>query len=347
MKPTLRTAVALLAGVATTCGSYALADDLVVPRDDTVHLRNEGMLTWNVTRFDTVEGKTQVRVANGPMVPLEVALEPGDTVMLIQSRGRPGETANVGNYEFFAVREVSAPFVLFQRLKRHNYGNDGGDARVGTGDDQHRVQLIRVPAFDDVTLRNNATLTASAWDGTQGGVLVMRVLGTLHLTQGTIDMAGKGYLPAFHSSVYQNQTGTQGESIEGPGIRSRNRRSNGGGGGEGGMDGGCGGGGGAFNAGQAGETIGDGFGRSGDGGANLQAASRLFFGGAGGEGGADEDGDYPGRGGTGGGIVVLLTNGEPDLDGRHIDVRGSDGTFGRSPQFRCGMGGGGGERGVT
>jgi hypothetical protein len=75
-----------------------------------------------------------------------------------------------------------------------------------------------------------------------------------------------------------------------------------------------------------------------------------LFGGAGGEGGADEDGAYPGAGGSGGGIVFVV--------GKSVVVRGriaSDGTDGghgvqQAPGCGgsgdgCGMGGGGGGAG--
>ena len=44
----------------------------------------------------------------------------------------------------------------------------------------------------------------------------------------------------------------------------------------------------------------------GDGGSWLDnLRSTIFFGGSGGEGGADEDGCHPGRGGNGGGIIIV------------------------------------------
>jgi hypothetical protein len=74
----------------------------------------------------------------------------------------------------------------------------------------------------------------------------------------------------------------------------------------------------------------------------------LFFGGAGGEGGADEDGANPGRGGHGGGIIFIRTT---NLSVSGTGLITSDGEVGQPGVnagcggVGCGMGGGGGGAG--
>jgi uncharacterized repeat protein (TIGR01451 family) len=56
---------------------------------------------------------------------------------------------------------------------------------------QRRFQVIRVPQYVAATV--GAALTASAWDGTTGGVLAIDVQNTLTLASQTIDVSGLGF----------------------------------------------------------------------------------------------------------------------------------------------------------
>ncbi|MGY8866868.1 MAG: Ig-like domain-containing protein, partial [Methylophagaceae bacterium] len=205
---------------------------------------------------------------------------------------------------------------------------------------------------------SGAILTSHSWDGSTGGIICFRATGQVD-NSGTISVDGLGYRsPEQKAPLWRNANGGQGEGIYGLGIASganqsgncqnnaawNNANGNGGGGGTGCGDSGGGGGGsygtvgtvginGGHTPGQPGSVVG------------LADLSKLVFGGAGGEGGADEDGAYPGTGGNGGGIIFVsapsIANPGTILS-KGID--GNDGTNG-SPGSGCGTRGGGGGAG--
>ncbi|MDZ7628125.1 MAG: hypothetical protein U5J99_06915 [Parvularculaceae bacterium] len=56
---------------------------------------------------------------------------------------------------------------------------------------QRRYQVIRVPQYDDATIAG--TVTAPAWNGTTGGVVVLDVASALTMSGGTISVDGLGF----------------------------------------------------------------------------------------------------------------------------------------------------------
>jgi hypothetical protein len=198
--------------------------------------------------------------------------------------------------------------------KQKLYGAAADDSQIGTAQSQQRVMLMRVPRYGDVLVESGARLIARTWDGAFGGVLAMRVLGTLRL-DGNIDVTGLGYQGGSPTAL-PSTTGAQGESIRGLGAASMQPNAGGGGGGLGdGM--GCrqsgspGGGGGHGSVGIAGsvpDCSGIGGGRAG---ASVGDVSRLLLGSGGGAGGTDNlltDNPPGGAGGRGGGVALIMAN---------------------------------------
>jgi len=115
----------------------------------------------------------------------------GDTVLLIQMKGAVIDSSNTssfgnvtnyknaGNYEFNYVKSKNGNSIeLLNKIERPYDVPDG------------KVQLIRVPYFQNYTVTN--TLTCLPWDGSEGGVLVFNVRDTLTM-QNDIDVEGKGF----------------------------------------------------------------------------------------------------------------------------------------------------------
>ncbi|MFL6227387.1 MAG: isopeptide-forming domain-containing fimbrial protein [Pyrinomonadaceae bacterium] len=72
------------------------------------------------------------------------------------------------------------------------YTNAAANTTAGAGaQGQRRFQVIRVPQYSSATLVG--TLTAPAWDGSSGGVVVLDIAGNLNLNGGTISVAGLGF----------------------------------------------------------------------------------------------------------------------------------------------------------
>ena len=89
------------------------------------------------------------------------------------------------------VGSVIGNTVYFTTPKIHFYGaNAADDSNIGTSTGQQIVMLMRVPNYRNVTV--NGTLTANAWNGLTGGLVVFRASGTVS-GAGTILADGLGY----------------------------------------------------------------------------------------------------------------------------------------------------------
>ena len=273
----------------------------------------------------------------------------GQHVFLHQTQAASG---SVGFYEFGIVASVSGTTLTLTAPLTNTYVTDG----------THHAQVVRVPQYTTVNVAAGGTLTASAWNGTTGGILVLEATSSVTVA-GTVTMDGNGFRGTRNATCgVHNIAGIAGESqlgvgVQGPGTVGGPANGGGGAGGSRGQDCGEGGGGGYGAVGNPGgprtqcgtgspagcsASVNDGTGGAAIGVANL--ASVVLFGGAGGEGGHDEDGGYAGDGGDGGGLIFIRSN--------TLGVTGtisSAGTAGGSGVNTCGdgcgMGGGGGGAG--
>ncbi len=254
--------------------------------------------------------------------------EAGQTVLLHQSRG-----VGAGAWQLTVVEAVGPASLTL--------ADAAGATFVSSGDS--RAQVLVVPQFSAITVAANATLTAPAWDGVTGGILALACQGTAQIA-GTVTMSGRGYRGFGHEGQcsYRNQTGLRGEGHAGPGnTQSTANNGSGGGGGQGTQDAAGGAGGGHGSAGSAGGACSAHVGGAAGAAVGDPALTSVFFGGAGGEGGSDEDGGYPGNGGHGGGIVLVWA-GAVAVTGAIV----SDGTAGGGgSNCSCGSGSGMGDGG--
>ncbi|MBS2022790.1 MAG: hypothetical protein JST92_10290, partial [Deltaproteobacteria bacterium] len=104
------------------------------------------------------------------------------------------------------------------------FGNKVGAALAG-----EKVAVVRVPQFTDVTIPATSALSASAWDGTLGGVVVFRATGTVQL-DGAIHADGIGFRQGSSASTSTPQQA--GESYGGQpanGVSGTNLGAGGGG----------------------------------------------------------------------------------------------------------------------
>ncbi len=122
-------------------------------------------------------------------------LQPGDLLVIVQMQGATitsgdnvnfGEILqynNAGNYEWAEVKSVpSATSIELTCALINNYTAAG------------KVQVIRVPRYNTLTLGAAASITAPAWNGTIGGVVVLESDGVLTLNgNNNIDVSGKGF----------------------------------------------------------------------------------------------------------------------------------------------------------
>jgi fimbrial isopeptide formation D2 family protein/uncharacterized repeat protein (TIGR01451 family) len=140
---------------------------------------------------------------NGSLTPIAV----GDLVMIMQMQDANITTTNDASYggdgstgftssaagKFEYGRAASAVgtgggTLTLQTGTINSYSN----ANFVTGTSrQKRFQVIRVPQYSSATL--TGTVTAPAWNGATGGIVVFDVAGTLNLGSRTINVSGKGF----------------------------------------------------------------------------------------------------------------------------------------------------------
>ncbi|MEL6674381.1 MAG: T9SS type A sorting domain-containing protein [Bacteroidota bacterium] len=252
------------------------------------------------------------------------AFATGDKVLIIQMKGASiieaedstyGDILDfgtAGNYEWNEVANISGDtlFVAYDLCKTY----------VISG----LVQAVRIPVYQSVQVSDS--ITASAWNGTTGGILAMEVQDTLFL-EGKLTARDAGFKGGefngsstsgglvYHCEVGSGKGGIKGEGIiEIPNAGCRGKLANGGGGGN--DHNGGGGGGGNYGAGGQG---GDGWrsntagklsdlDKGGRGGLSLgtyyeSGSSKLFLGGGGGGGHQNNGAAYPAS--NGGGIIFL------------------------------------------
>lgn len=285
---------------------------------------------------------------------------PGDTVLLIQMKGAIIDSSNTsnfgtitdyrssGNYEYNYVKQKTGNVIQLKNLVTRTYDIPNG-----------KVQLIRVPYYNNLTTNN--TLTCLPWDGGKGGVLVFNVKDTLTMNL-NMDVSGKGFRHGspmgltnitlnqqdYYYDYSSNDGGEKGEGIYSIGIDKnygRGSPANAGGGGNAHNSGGGGGGnGGAGGEGgdqwETGDTLAENVGGKG-GKALLTNAglNKLFLGGSGGMGQANDLTEYPA--GNGGGIIIFNA-GFLNANGNSVYSNGDNATEAPNSNLcRDGMAGGG------
>lgn len=195
-------------------------------------------VAYPVTAF--AADNTGVTLADFP-----AGIEPGDEVVLINLQGGSGfpsptatvstgvgDTGNVGTYEILTVRSVNfgTNQLIFASPVLKTYGATNSNATLNG----QKIIVQRVPHYRNVTV--GGTLTANAWDGTKGGILFIKVSGSLIVTStGGVIMDQKGYRPNTSGNIYST-----GESYPGTGQQgSACPVNNNGGGGTGGDGSSC------------------------------------------------------------------------------------------------------------
>lgn len=267
-----------------------------------------------------------------------------------------GALGSVGYWE--PVRIAGAPPTGEKSIVLQTEPAQSFVTHVETGE---RAMMCSVREFENVTVHEGASLRAKAWNGIKGGILAIRVRGTLRV-DGTITADGAGYRGGLlRPNDGTSQTGEledldtdnnglgggKGEGLHGLSYdrSGRGNLANAGGGGNvhnagggGGALGGAGGYGGIQYSGS--NNTYDNPNTRGMPGAPLADTTRLVFGGGGGAG--QQNDSVGGPGGAGGGLLFIVAE---RLEGSGlITANGADGVdAGNNPvsDYPDGAGGGG------
>ncbi len=306
------------------------------------------VITGNVTVNQTATSVSAAAGQTNATVASATGLAVGQEVLLHQTQLAAG---GAGAYERAIIATVAGTTVTFAAPLANDYTNAGGAA-----------QLVVVQQYPALSIPVGSSVTAPSWNGTTGGVLAIDVgSGSINVA-GTLTMAGTGYRGFNNERCnYTCGTGYTGEgSLGAGGDRTILENGNGGGGGANGQDCGQGAGGSYGTAGAHGlvptgtncnsNLSGD----QGDVVGSGDLTGSFLLGGAGGSGGTDEDGDWAGHGGNGGGAILLFGGsitvaGSITADGASggngLNDVGDDDDDTACGGSGCGMGGGGGGAG--
>lgn len=98
----------------------------------------------------------------------------------ISNYGNVTSLNNAGNYELAGVASISGNTITLACNLKKSYTVAG------------KAQVIRVPQYTTLTISSGGSITATAWNGTVGGVVAVQAATTLEL-DGTIDVSAKGF----------------------------------------------------------------------------------------------------------------------------------------------------------
>lgn len=194
------------------------------------------------TYFQSVAGTLNVgadTITLGASGGATTPIERGDLLLIIQMQGgtynnstgnnygdgaggntlRGFLTSTAGNYEY-VVALSDAPITggtLSITPTVNSYVNGEPSTSGDTDTGRSRYQIIRVPRYQDLTITAGNSITASAWDGEKGGIVVLDVNGTLNMSgTGTINANELG----FRGGVGRQLSGCGSENC-GTGISHR------------------------------------------------------------------------------------------------------------------------------
>jgi len=225
-----------------------------------------------------------------------------DEILLIQIQNSSGGEA--GTYEFKHISSIMGNDITLTSSLDNNYYSGSFDSVDATAS-----QIVRVPQYTSVTIDSGSSITAPAWDGYTGGIVVFRAETVTINNGGSIDVSEKGYRGGAYGPS-NNLDGYQGESYLGKGIGGSStygvgKMNNAGAGGSYICGGGGEYGGGATNS-DPWTGSGDTYARKGEvyGTADL---TKIFFG-SGGGGQWNGNDPNPSDGGDGGGIIIIYAN---------------------------------------
>jgi hypothetical protein len=134
----------------------------------------------------------------------------GDIVLIIQMQGAQINAVNSSNYGdgtgsgsgYLNNTALIAGAMEFA-VAASAVGLSGGTLMLSTGttnyyqntpfgtDGQYTFQVIRIPLYYNVTL--TGTITAPAWDGTEGGLVMLYATNNINMNSQTIDASGLGF----------------------------------------------------------------------------------------------------------------------------------------------------------
>ncbi|MCU0439968.1 MAG: Ig-like domain-containing protein [Raineya sp.] len=224
----------------------------------TIATTNTIVNQYTTLQTDVTAGATQIVVTDVTQLSNPTPIGRGDLILIIQMQGATITNTNdftygtisnyngAGNYEYAYVTGTIGNTIQLSCTLAQGYRVAG------------RTQIVRVPQYQTLTISAGASVTASAWNGTRGGIVAIYAQNIV--LDGSINVSNLGFRggvlentsannQANFVSTNANAGGEKGESIAGfqteynalGGRFGRGAPANGGGGGNGNNAGGGGG----------------------------------------------------------------------------------------------------------
>lgn len=178
--------------------------DYTVTSPDTV-LNEYAVLAADALAGSSTITVTDIADLDSPLPELG-PLQADDVLMIIQMQGASIDTSNTssygtvtnlngaGLYEIVYVSSVSGNVIT---INNRNCALGLRNSYLVSGN----TQVVRVPQFINLTVNPTASIVADEWNGTTGGVVALRVYGTLQI-DGLIEGTGQGFRGGIYRSDF-------------------------------------------------------------------------------------------------------------------------------------------------
>ena len=141
----------------------------------------------------------------------------GQEVIIIQMQGN-----GAGSYEFGIISTINANTLTLQDNLKNNYPIGGTS----------KGQVIRIPHYQALSVLSGGIISAHAWDGSTGGVVIFRSNQTVSIeTSASVTTSGKGFSGGIMPNSGWTSLGNTGESQLRSSIIGSSSPNGGGGGG--------------------------------------------------------------------------------------------------------------------
>ncbi|HEX6429472.1 MAG TPA: T9SS type A sorting domain-containing protein [Niastella sp.] len=122
------------------------------------------------------------------------ALSYGDLIMVIKMQGASIDATNTSSYGSITAFNGAGTYELatVSGVTGNTITICNTFANAFTVSGTQRVQIVRIPRLNDLTINSGASLTANAWNGSTGGIVAVEVTGNT-VVNGSIIATGLGY----------------------------------------------------------------------------------------------------------------------------------------------------------
>lgn len=203
--PSTHFLVAALAALVVAAQTTILAEQPGKDGARTVTAANTVINGYTQVVGAPVAGASQITVADISQLAYNGnALAYNDLVLIYQAQGATIDTTdtssygavtsynNAGRFEFITVMGVNGNTITLAGC--------GTGSRLRNSYDNNRAQAVRVPQLSSLTINSGASLVATAWNGTTGGIVAVHVQNTATIS-GSIDVSGQGFRGGVYNSV--------------------------------------------------------------------------------------------------------------------------------------------------